>query len=147
MCLPSSRPTVPKTSSTLSRPMLPTRCTFIARRPRRGCAGAREWSPPCAGRSRIGGDGKVLRVLACSGDTPPGTFESVGEVHEAEAKLGLGPELQALERLEVGVVGAIARHRHVHELDRAADAGAEAVGGLHHLAPIGGGDHMAVVVL
>src|SRR5690242_5350093 len=29
-CWPRSRPTVEKTSSTLSSPMLPTRCTFIA---------------------------------------------------------------------------------------------------------------------
>ena len=66
----------------------------------------------------------ALRADAVDADVAPGGGEAgrvalrVVMVDQAEIKLGLGAELQSLERREIGVVGAPLGHRHVKELDR-----------------------------
>ena len=57
-------------------------------------------------------------------------------MHEAEIELGLGSQPQRRERRVIGVVGAVARHRHVDPVQRPSEAGGERVGDLHELARV-----------
>ena len=88
---------------------------------------------------------KSVDILSRGGDALFGALDAVGVVHQAEAELGFRPQLQLPQRLEVGVVGAVARHRHVDELDRPLDLAADAVGELDHVAHVGRLDHVLVV--
>ena len=45
----------------------------------------------------------------------------VGVVHETKTKLRARLQLEPSERLEIGVIRAVARDRHVDQLDRAFD--------------------------
>ena len=49
-----------------------------------------------------------------------------------------------VERREIGIVVAVARHRQVKQLDRAGNTCRHAVGEFHHVAHIGWIDHMLV---
>src|SRR5262249_46737306 len=53
----------------------------------------------------LGGDREVWNALLCRCHPYFGAVDSIGVVYQPEGQFGLGGELQALERLEVAVVG------------------------------------------
>ena len=69
-------------------------------------------------------DREILDPLFRRGQALPRAGDAVGVMHQAEAQFGLGLEPQILQRREIGVVGAIARHRHMDQLDRPRDPSA-----------------------
>src|SRR5262245_2654283 len=73
------------------------------------------------------------------------TRRAIGEVNQTKAQLGLRIEPQAHERLEIAVVCAISRHRHVDQLNAALDLSAKAVRELYHVAHIDRLNDMPVV--
>ena len=70
---------------------------------------------------------------------------SVGEMNKSKAQFGLRIELQACERLEIFIVIAIPRHRHMDQLNAAPNVGAKAVCEVNHVAHIGRLNNMSVV--
>src|SRR5215475_11891385 len=74
----------------------------------------RRIAPP---EAALGGNGEVTDVLACRRESPPGSGDSVRIVHEAEAQLRPGRQGEPPQRREIGCIGAIARHRHMDEID------------------------------
>ena len=112
------------------------------------CAWMRSNSGYCLGiasaKAAFGTDREILDVLSRGGKPLPGARQPVGVVHQTEAELGLRPQLQIPQRLEVGVIGAVARHRHMDELDRPPDPAAHAVRELDHVGHIGRLNHVLV---
>src|SRR5215471_19772382 len=61
----------------------------------------------------FGRDGELWRVFSRDREALPGALDAIGIVHEAEAELGLRLQHELPERLEISIVRAITRHRHV----------------------------------
>src|SRR5262245_22544816 len=73
------------------------------------------------------------------------TRSAIGEVNKTKAQFGLRIKPQARERLEIAVVCAVSRHRHVDQLNAALDLPAKAVRELNHVAHVGRLNDMPVV--
>src|SRR5262245_16042766 len=73
------------------------------------------------------------------------TRHTIGEVNEAKAQLGFRLEFQTCKRLEIAIVTAIPRHRHMDQLNAALDVGAKAVCEVDHIAHIDRLNDMPVV--
>ena len=69
---------------------------------------------------------------------PARARDPVGVVHQAERELRRRLEPQPPQRLEIGVVRAVAGNRHVDQLDRPVDLAAEMIGDRDHVAHVAG---------
>src|SRR5512144_539228 len=65
------------------------------------------------------------------------TSRAVCEVNQAKAQLGPRIEPQAHERLEIAIITAISRHRHMDQLNATLDIRAKTVREVDHIAHIG----------
>ena len=75
----------------------------------------------------------------------PRALDAVRVVDEPQIELGLRPQAQLGQRRVVPLVVAIARHRQVNPVERAAQAGRQRVGDLHEAAGVGGLLEVAVL--
>ena len=96
-------------------------------------------------KAAFGADREVLRVFSRRCETPFRSFDPVGVMNEPQAEPGFRTQLQIPQRLEIRVVVAIARHRHVDELDGSPDLPADPIGEFDHVAHVGRLDHVLVV--
>src|SRR5262249_8233714 len=73
-------------------------------------------------------DREVFHIFFCRCQAPARADQSVGVMHEAETQLGLGAKFEPIERREVPIIRAIARNRHMDQLDAAADRARKIIG-------------------
>src|SRR5579872_5127389 len=95
-----------------------------------------------AAEAAFGGNGKIANVLLSCAKPRPRTIDAVRVVDETETELCT--QLEPPQRREIGVVGTIARHRHMNELYWPRDLPRYAVGKLDHVAHIGRLDDVTV---
>src|ERR1700730_13590267 len=101
------------------------------RRLRVGCQQFRKPRGIAAGHAAFGGYA-VDPDIAPGGGEASGVASHVVAVNEAEIELGFLAQLQSDEGCEIGVVGALFRHRQVEELDRPPHPGRDRIDDLDH---------------
>src|SRR6185312_15273465 len=98
------------------------------------CQQLRYSIPGPATEPAFGRDREVLHIFFRRGEAAARTHDPVGVVHATETKLRARLQLEPRERLEIGVIRAVARNRHVDELDRASDPADELIREIDHVA-------------
>src|SRR4051794_16125712 len=78
-------------------------------------------------------DREVLHIFFRRGEAAARAGYPVGVVHETETKLRARFQLEPRERLEIRVIRAVARDRHVDQLDRASDSAGKLVRKIDHV--------------
>jgi len=73
------------------------------------------------------------------------TGSAIGEVNQTKAEFSLRVESQAREGLEIAIITAISRHRHMDQVNAALDIRAKAVCEVDHIAHIGRFNDVPVV--